>query len=61
MTAVLNSDLLRAHAAPKALYDTLHRVDVMRPALAACWLTTPDGRLVRRWLTDDRAPDDPPD
>jgi hypothetical protein len=61
MTAFLNLDWLRAHAAPEALYDTLHRVDAMRPALAACWLTAPDGRLVCRWRTDDRASDDPPD
>lgn len=61
MTAFLNLDLLRAHAAPEALYGSLHRADVMRLALAASWLIAPDGRLVCRWRLDDRAPDDPPD
>jgi hypothetical protein len=57
MTAFLTVDALRAHAAPVTMYEALRDE---RPALVAWWLIAPDGQMVCRWRTTDRAPDVPP-
>jgi hypothetical protein len=60
MTAFLNIDDLRAHAAPFDPYEMPRRAEFVRPVLSAHWFTTPDGRLTCRWQTDEPAPDRPP-
>jgi hypothetical protein len=59
MTAFLNVDVLRAHAAPIDLREALRRAGISRPE--ARWLVAHDGRLTCRWQTNDPAPEFPPD
>ncbi len=69
MSAFLTADVLRAHAAPLNLRDTVprtdapppvRRTDAPRPVLTARWVVQPDGHLACRWQADDPTPDRPP-
>jgi hypothetical protein len=61
MTAILNIDVLRAHAVSainspglgNASAPACHRsVRRLRPVLVARWRVRPDGQLACRWETD---------
>jgi hypothetical protein len=56
MTAFLNTEVLRAHAAPPTVRDALMHICVPRPRLTAHWVITPDGRLACCWQAEDPDP-----